>query len=146
MALQAKKRREAEKLEEATKITTTVQADTEVQSFTLNDSVGGVKVTVNQTGKRNEKSPGELRAFKGIYLIYLLTSIYLTIYLSIYLSKFLIINKNKYYKFVLDFSELDPGYEIVMPNTNDCMNFSVILKPDSGYWAGAKYQVQFVCY
>jgi len=44
-----------------------------------------------------------------------------------------------------DISELDTGRaaEAIFPNPNDLTNFNVILSPDTGCWAGAKYTFNF---
>jgi len=44
-----------------------------------------------------------------------------------------------------DITELDTGKaaEAVFPNPNDLTNFNVILSPDSGCWAGAKFTFNF---
>jgi hypothetical protein len=76
MALQAKRaqaKRDAELLaaQESTKLTIADGSNgskTEVNStvFSLNESVGGVKVVVKKDGKKKEKSFPEIRAFRGI--------------------------------------------------------------------------------
>lgn len=42
-------------------------------------------------------------------------------------------------------SELDTGSvaEVKFPNSNDLMNFTVEITPDSGYWKGAQYVFVF---
>lgn len=44
-----------------------------------------------------------------------------------------------------DIGELDGGKaaEVIFPNPNDLTNFNVILSPDTGCWAGAKYHFNF---
>lgn len=44
-----------------------------------------------------------------------------------------------------DIGELDGGKaaEVIFPNPNDLTNFNVVLSPDTGCWAGAKYQFNF---
>lgn len=44
-----------------------------------------------------------------------------------------------------DITELDGGKaaEVIFPNPNDLTNFNVIISPDTGCWAGAKYMFNF---
>jgi ubiquitin-conjugating enzyme E2 M len=46
----------------------------------------------------------------------------------------------------LDISELDAGNaaKVEFPNPNDFTNFTVTVRPDTGYWAGARYIFQFM--
>lgn len=44
-----------------------------------------------------------------------------------------------------DIAELDGGKaaEVNFPDSNNLTNFEVVIKPDSGYWVGAKYTFTF---
>jgi ubiquitin-conjugating enzyme E2 M len=91
--------------------------------------IGGVKVAPQKRGKK--RTPGELRVQKGRPSTQ---------------HSIMTLADSWRPTFSIDIAELDAGKvaEVKFPDPNNLTRFDVEVKPDSGYWVGAKYTFSFV--
>lgn len=95
--------------------------------------VGGAAIKSGEERRGGRKrTPGEIRIQKGLFADSF--AMILSNTLS-YCSSFC----------CLDIAELDAGNaaKVDFPNPNDLTNFAVTVRPDTGYWAGARYIFNF---
>jgi ubiquitin-conjugating enzyme E2 M len=99
--------------------------------------IGGVDARAGANGKKTggkKRTPGEIRIQKGPLRTTRLD-------IECHLLRWLRV----IFPTVLDISDLDGGTvaQVEFPNPNDLTNFNVIVSPDSGCWAGARYHFTF---
>lgn len=107
------------------------QSGEETTKISLVGGIGGTKVSTVR--RINKRSAGELRVQKGQLLCHYIPSCCCLPRLMNLPTHF------------TDIAELDAGTiaEVKFPDPNNLTQFEVDVKPDSGYWAGARYTFSF---